>query len=36
MEGWLLVEKIQPSGKKEMTARDFINGYRIKNEMRFD
>ncbi|MBN1113729.1 MAG: methionyl-tRNA formyltransferase [Oligoflexia bacterium] len=34
--GCLLVEKVQPSGKKEMSVPDFVNGYRIKTGMRVE
>jgi methionyl-tRNA formyltransferase len=29
-EGSIKIHEVQPSGKKKMTARDFVNGYRIK------
>jgi len=34
-KGALLVEKVQPSGKKEMTVSEFLNGYDIKKGARF-
>lgn len=33
--GTLLVEKLKPSGKKEMDVKDFINGYDLKKGTRF-
>jgi len=35
-DGVLLVEKVQPSGKREMTIAEFINGHEIKKGMRFE
>lgn len=34
-EGVLLVEKVQPFGKREMQVSEFINGYKIEKGMRF-
>jgi methionyl-tRNA formyltransferase len=34
-KGLLLVEKVKPSGKKEMSVTDFLNGYILKKGMRF-
>ncbi|MCX6111942.1 MAG: methionyl-tRNA formyltransferase [Proteobacteria bacterium] len=34
--GALLVEKVQPSGKREMLVSEFLNGYEIKKGMRFE
>jgi len=34
-KGLLLVEKVKPSGKKELTVTDFLNGYPLKTGMRF-
>ena len=34
-KGVLLVEKVKPSGKKEMDITDFLNGYALKKGMRF-
>lgn len=30
VNGSLLVEEVQPEGKRQMSARDFLNGYRLK------
>lgn len=35
-DGALLVEKVQPSGKREMTVSEFLNGYELKKDMRFE
>ena len=35
-DGALLLEKVQPFGKKEMTVKEFVNGYRISKGMRFN
>jgi methionyl-tRNA formyltransferase len=35
-DGVLLVEKVQPSGKREMSVAEFINGHEIKKGMRFE
>ena len=35
-KGALLVEKVQPSGKREMLVSEFLNGYKIKKGMRFE
>ncbi|MEI6092058.1 MAG: methionyl-tRNA formyltransferase [bacterium] len=35
-DGALLVEKVQPSGKREMTVSEFLNGYDLKKGMRFE
>ena len=32
----LLVEKVQPFGKREMDISEFVNGYKIEKGMRFD
>jgi methionyl-tRNA formyltransferase len=34
--GLLLVEKVKPSGKKELSVIDFLNGYPLKIGMRFN
>ena len=34
--GLLLVEKVKPSGKKELSVSDFLNGYPLKKGMRFN
>ncbi len=34
--GLLLVEKVKPSGKKEMDVSSFLNGYALKKGMRFE
>ena len=34
--GVLLVEKVQPSGKKEMTVPEFLNGHEINKGMRLE
>lgn len=34
-DGVVLVEKVQPSGKREMTVSEFINGHKINKGMRF-
>jgi len=35
-KGLLLVEKVKPSGKKELSVIDFLNGYQLKTGMRFN
>ena len=35
-DGVLLIEKVQPFGKREMTISEFINGYKIEKGMRFE
>jgi len=35
-DGLLLVEKVKPSGKKELSVSEFLNGYALKNGMRFN
>ena len=35
-KGLLLVEKVKPSGKKELSVLDFLNGYPLKKGMRFN
>lgn len=35
-DGVLLVEKVQPFGKREMTVSEFTNGYKIDKGMRFE
>ncbi len=34
-DGTLLIKKVQPASKREMSARDFVNGYRIKTGDQF-
>lgn len=34
-EGLLLIEKVKPSGKKELSVTEFLNGYQLKTGMRF-
>jgi methionyl-tRNA formyltransferase len=34
-DGLLLIEKVKPSGKKELSAAEFLNGYQLKIGMRF-
>ncbi len=35
-DGVLLIEKVQPFGKREMTISEFINGHKIEKGMRFE
>lgn len=34
-DGFVLVEKVQPFGKREMNIQEFLNGYKIEKGMRF-
>ncbi len=35
IDGFVLVEKVQPFGKREMNIQEFLNGYKIEKGMRF-